>query len=69
MKALEMMEMMQKCGYEIDFETHWSLISNMSSSCKGIRHLVKDSCQASHWEWGITLKCKSFVCLCNFTIM
>ncbi|ESQ41501.1 hypothetical protein EUTSA_v10012473mg [Eutrema salsugineum] len=32
-KATEMMEMMQKCGYEIDFETHWSLISNMSS-CK-----------------------------------
>ncbi|VVB14567.1 unnamed protein product [Arabis nemorensis] len=32
-KASEMMEMMQKCGYEIDFETHWSLISNMSS-CK-----------------------------------
>ncbi|CAN8236336.1 unnamed protein product [Cochlearia groenlandica] len=32
-KAKEMMEMMQKCGYEIDFETHWSLISNMSS-CK-----------------------------------
>lgn len=31
-KASEMMEMMQKCGYEIDFETHWSLISNMSSS-------------------------------------
>ncbi|KAL1205918.1 Pentatricopeptide repeat-containing protein [Cardamine amara subsp. amara] len=30
-KASEMMEMMQKCGYEIDFETHWSLISNMSS--------------------------------------
>ncbi|CAA7031326.1 unnamed protein product [Microthlaspi erraticum] len=32
-KASEMMEMMQKCGHEIDFETHWSLISNMSS-CK-----------------------------------
>lgn len=32
-KASEMMEMMQKCGYEVDFETHWSLISNMSS-CK-----------------------------------
>ncbi|KFK25770.1 hypothetical protein AALP_AA8G157700 [Arabis alpina] len=31
-EASEMMEMMQKCGYEIDFETHWSLISNMSSS-------------------------------------
>ncbi|XP_010453662.1 PREDICTED: pentatricopeptide repeat-containing protein At5g15280-like [Camelina sativa] len=31
-KASEMMEMMQKCGYEIDFETHWSLISNMSTS-------------------------------------
>lgn len=30
-KASEMMEMMQKCGHEIDFETHWSLISNMSS--------------------------------------
>ncbi|KAJ0232565.1 Pentatricopeptide repeat-containing protein [Hirschfeldia incana] len=32
-KASEMVEMMQKCGYEVDFETHWSLISNMSS-CK-----------------------------------
>ncbi|KAF8090160.1 hypothetical protein N665_0483s0002 [Sinapis alba] len=32
-KASEMMEMMQKCGYGVDFETHWSLISNMSS-CK-----------------------------------
>ncbi|CAH8386726.1 unnamed protein product [Eruca vesicaria subsp. sativa] len=32
-KASEMMEMMQKFGYEVDFETHWSLISNMSS-CK-----------------------------------
>ncbi|CAH2072696.1 unnamed protein product [Thlaspi arvense] len=32
-KASEMVDMMQKCGYEIDFETHWSLISNMSS-CK-----------------------------------
>ncbi|CAH8271167.1 unnamed protein product [Arabidopsis lyrata] len=32
-KASEMMEMMQKCGYEVDFETHWSLISNLSS-CK-----------------------------------
>ncbi|CAN6847924.1 unnamed protein product [Brassica oleracea] len=31
-KASEMVEMMQKCGYEVDFETHWSLISNMSSS-------------------------------------
>ncbi|EOA19815.1 hypothetical protein CARUB_v10000061mg [Capsella rubella] len=31
-KASEMMEMMQKCGYEIDFETHWSLISNMSTA-------------------------------------
>lgn len=33
-KASEMMEMIQKCGYEIDFDTHWSLVSNMSSSCK-----------------------------------
>lgn len=29
-KVLEMVEMMQKCGYEVDFEIYWFLISNMS---------------------------------------
>lgn len=64
-------EMMQKSGYEIDFETHWSLISNMSS-CKEkeTRHLVKDSCLGFSLGMGITFKCKKFVSfLCNFTIM
>jgi pentatricopeptide repeat protein len=31
-KASELMQMMQQSGYEPDFDTHWSLISNLSNS-------------------------------------
>ncbi|KAK6913277.1 Pentatricopeptide repeat [Dillenia turbinata] len=31
-KASELLHAMQQCGYEPDFETHWSLISNLSNS-------------------------------------
>ncbi|OMP03569.1 hypothetical protein COLO4_10330 [Corchorus olitorius] len=31
-KASELMQMMQRSGYQPDFDTHWSLISNLSDS-------------------------------------
>ena len=31
-KASELMQMMQRSGYQPDFDTHWSLISNLSNS-------------------------------------
>ena len=31
-KASELMQMMQQSGYQPDFDTHWSVISNLSNS-------------------------------------